>query len=286
MLSEAMELANRVALSDGTPELRRKVQWLVERSTLHQDIHLFTSTGGGHLPGALLLSPSEGPDGYSAELFVDVPFRRQGIGTELIAKAKSSQDIESFRLWNHGHTLSGAAFAVAQGFSIYQQLVIMEIDIGNTVHSPLTHAATSAMNGYQLVPLNRLVAGSNWKNVLNTAYRKNSDYGEIISRSSWFDPELCLLALDINDQMTLGLIIGRRASRDGVPAVEIHAMAVDPKFRGRGVASALVSGAVSRWLSEKSRRVFSYVDKSNAAAASAYVRAHLKPVSDELVYRT
>ena len=283
MLSEAMELANRVALSDGTPELRRKVQWLVERSTFHREVHLITSTSGGHLLGALLLDPSESPVGYSAELFVDVPYRRQGIGTELIAKTKSFQNIESFRLWNHGHTLSGAAFAVAQGFPIYQQLVIMEIDIGDTVHSPLIQAAT---NGYQLVPLNRLVGSSNWKNVLNTAYPKYSDYCEIISQSSWFDPELCLLALNPNDHMTLGLMIGRRASRDGVPAVELHAMAVDPKFRGRGIASALVSGAVSRWLSEKSRRVFSYVDKTNAAAVLAHTRAGLKPLSDELVYRT
>jgi mycothiol synthase len=288
------ELSWRSAL---TPDEQHRVRELIDAATesdrvapvgeqvvrelgLSRTEHLLATDHSGAVVGYLNLTPE------MAELVVDPPARRRGVGTELIRAALERSDGRS-RFWAHGTLPAAEALAASVGLVPVRRLMQMRRSLRDV-------PSADPEAGIEI----RTYAGpsddAELLRVNNAAFSWHPEQGgwtgaDIAERraEAWFDPEGIFLAFEPGSPKLLGFH-WTKVHLDHEGLGEVYIVGVDPAAQGSGLGRLLtvvgVEHLARRLGSAPDPVVMLYVESDNTAAVRTYERLGFTVFSTDTAY--
>jgi mycothiol synthase len=271
-------LLDAVSAADGRPSLP-------EDGSLPGDFrsgeHLL-ATRDGLVVGYTHLDPTGDAFGrLVAELMVRPAVRREGVGTELLARllervgiAADGEQGDTVRVWAHGDQPAAAGLAKRFAFRKVREMYRLRMPLGD------------ALPGYRLpdgVTLRPFVRGQDEDAVTEVnrlAFAWHPEQGALTADDvraaedeCWFDAPGFLLAVD-----GAGRLLGFHwtkvhANVDGGPMGEVYVIGVRPDAQGGGLGRALTLAGL-RYLRDERHvaNVMLYVESDNKPALAVYDR--------------
>jgi mycothiol synthase len=308
-------LSEQVLLSveDGNPESGRDLSDDGTRS-----LHLL-AYDGEHLTGYAHLDLGAGGvhevgDGAAtAELVVDPPSRRKGVGTALVRALEDavtprlgqSRQRPALRLWSHGDLDAARTLALRGGYSKVRELWQMR-------RSLRTDAAAlppvSLREGFRA---RHFVVGRDeeaWLRVNALAFVDHPEQGRITRHDldqrvaqDWFDPSGFILVEDVRGPApvlaashwtkVVGVVpaddprTGRHLAGPAKTEVgEVYVVGVDPAYQGQGLGRTITVLGLEHLRETGLTGAMLYVDADNTAAVATYSRLDFVRSAVDIMY--
>lgn len=269
-------LIDRVTVFDGLRPLSEHVWLHLKEGGDERGRHLIATTGDGCIVGYAHLDVTDPVDGPSAELAVDPPQRRVGLGRTLVERLIELSPDGRLRLWAHGEQAGAAELATSLGFRHARILWQMR----RSLHAPLPR--TTFPPDVAVRPFRPGVDELAWLEVNARAFAHLPDQGgwtledlQRREREPWFSPDGFLVAWR-GDRM-VGFhwtkVHGRTGPGHDHPhqAIgEVYVVAVNPDERGTGLGRTLTVAGLHHLRSLDLSQAMLYVDASNTRAIALY----------------
>ena len=264
-----------------SPTMDRAATQEADADHAGESLHRFVAEEDGRVLGYSYLARSAWhPEGWvQCEVFVQPHARRRGLGSELlrlaVAHAQEGGAV-SMTTWASGTRPEAERFARAHGFEEVQRFVTMTLTVAEADPAPLealvagarargisllTFADTGGTPGARrkLHELNRRLAPLLPGN--GDEFPSFEEYEREIIEADWFRAEGQLIAAD--GERWVGLV-GLGFYEEG-RQLRHEFTAVDPAYRGRGVALALKAWSVQKAAAWGAHEIRTGNDASNAA---------------------
>ncbi|MGA5463242.1 mycothiol synthase [Mycobacterium sp. NPDC050041] len=225
---------------------------------------------GDDIVGYLNLAAASDDAPAMAELVVDPPSRRRGVGSQL-ATAGLAAGGEDARIWAHGNLEPAQATARSLGLVVRRELLQMRRSLRD-LPAPVTS------QGVTITTYSGPADDADLLRVNNAAFAWHPEQGgwtdaDIAERRGepWFDADGLFLGRDD----TTGELLGFHWTKihDG-DLGEVYVVGVDPAAQGRGLGATLTLTGLhhlAKRLSESAEpTVMLYVEADNAAAVNTY----------------
>ncbi|KGN34327.1 mycothiol acetyltransferase [Knoellia sinensis KCTC 19936] len=270
-------------------------------------------------------SPSEGLLGYaavdtsgSAELVVDPPARRQGVGRALLRavfdgdsradfvpdwdtsrRPKASVDVSqsgtksrqvAVGVWAHGNLPAAQALAASAGLVSTRELHVMARAVvsGDVVDPVLPE-------GFSVRAFEPGRDEQAWLEVNGLAFASHPEQGSITladlrdrMAQDWFDPAGFLLVEDTTVTESDGqhpLAAFHWTKREpGSTTGEVYVVGVHPAYQGKGLAGPLTGLGTAYLARQGVEKIELYVDGDNTRALATYRRAGFEDAAIHVVY--
>ncbi|MBV8350130.1 MAG: mycothiol synthase, partial [Mycolicibacterium sp.] len=232
------------------------------------------ATDDGRVVGYLNLAPAGQSAPPMAELAVDPPFRRRGIGSTMIEVAFAKGG-DGTRVWAHGTLEPASKTASALGLTAVREVLQMRRSLRDL--PPVTVSDGVRVRRYagpeddaELVRVNN--AAFSW-------HPEQSGWtaDDIAARRSepWFDADGLFLGFDERTGALLGFH-WTKVHPDEPGLGEVYIVGVDPSAQGRGLGHVLtlvgIHHLASRLSDHPDPTVMLYTEADNAAAVHTYER--------------
>ncbi len=261
------ELIAAATANDGVAPVGDQV--LRELST-DRTRHLL-AVDGDDVVGYLNLTPASAEAPAMAELVVQPPARRRGIGSAMTRTALS--DGSGARIWAHGNLAPARAMAAALGLAAVRELLQMRRPLSDL--PPVTIPPGVRITTYsgprdddELLRVNNAAFAwhpeqSGWT-AADIAQRRGEP---------WFDPGGLFMAVDEQTGSLLGFH-WTKVHNSGLG--EVYVIGVDPVAQGRGLGATLTLVGMHHLAEvlpdEAKPAVMLYVEGDNSAAVKTYQR--------------
>jgi mycothiol synthase len=272
---DALALVRRAAEEDGVSPLSEHVLLHLRYGGDPQARNVLLWRDG-RLAGYGHLDPTDPVEGPAAEMVIDPPYRREGLGLAL-GNALLAEAGDGMRLWAHGELPAAASLAAAAGFGRVRALWQMRRSLQTRIGRP------QLADG---VTVRTFVPGQDedaWVALNHRAFARHPEQGawtradlDLREREPWFDPDGFFLAE--RDGRLAGFhwtkIHGGHPGEPGEhghePIGEVYVVGVDPDERGTGLGRALTLVGLRYLRSRGLAQVMLYVDETNSAAIGLY----------------
>jgi mycothiol synthase len=283
----------------------------------------YLSYAGTHLAGYAHLERGNDGGPATAEVVVDPPHRRQGVGTGLVraveatvaaASARSARSAGSavepveavVQLWSHGDLDSARAFARRGGYSRVRDLWQMRRSLRpDSARLP----AVRLPDGFRA---RHFVVGQDeeaWLKLNARAFADHPEQGRM-TRSDvdrriaepWFDARGLILIEDARDvvpvlaashwtkvaaadELTADPTIHKAEHSTGRTTTgEVYVVGVDPAYQGMGLGTAVTVLGLTYLRDQGLTEAMLYVDGDNRAAVSTYARLAFTRSAADIMY--
>jgi mycothiol synthase len=239
---------------------------------------------GDEILGYLNLAPASEDAPAMAELVVDPPARRRGIGS-LLASAGLAAGGEDARVWAHGNLEPARATARSLGLVVRRELLQMRRSLRD-----LPAPATS--QGVSITTYSGPDDDADLLRVNNAAFAWHPEQGgwtdaDIAERRGepWFDKDGLFLGRDDATGELLGFHWTKVHDED---LGEVYVVGVDPSAQGRGLGATLTLAGLhhlaKRLSGSAQPTVMLYVEADNAAAVNTYRKLGFDVHSVDVAY--
>jgi len=240
----------------------------------------------GALAGYGHLDPTDPVEGPAAEMVIDPPLRRRGLGLVLGRAIAAEAGEAGLRLWAHGELPAAARLATAAGFSRARALWQMRRSLQARIGRPQLA---------EDIRIRTFVPGQDedaWVRLNHKAFSRHPEQGawtiqdlETREREPWFDPGGFFLAerdgtlVGFHWTKIHGARRGPQSANDATferaehahEAIgEVYVVGVDPDARGAGLGRALTLVGLRYLRAQGLSQVMLYVDETNSAAIGLY----------------
>lgn len=262
-------------------------------------VHLTTRDDAGHLVGYAQLDLAVA----TAELVVDPPARRRGLGSALLGAVReaAAEAGATARVWAHGDLPAARALAESAGLSVVRELLKMSLDLPGANGAGATQPATAQPTATETtvpeqsttrsdVRVRPFVIGQDeeaWLRVNARAFADHPEQGRLTSadlrarqREPWFDPAGFLLAETDGDLLAYAWTKVEPGSDEG----ELYVLGVDPDAQGRGLGRLLTALALEHLAARGLRRAVLYTEADNRAAVRTYTSAGFTVARSDVQY--
>jgi mycothiol synthase len=279
-VEQVQALVNRATVADGVRPVSENVSLHLRHGGDQEVRHVLVRVGDrlaafGHLD---VTDQVEGP---SAELVVDPPMRRQGIGSVLVEHLLAAAD-GRLRLWAHGEHPAAAVMAQSLGFRRVRALWQMRRSLAAPLPPPRWP------DGVAVRPFEVGRDEDAWVDLNARAFADHPEQGkwtrtDLARRMSepWFSPAGFFLAE--RDRRLIGFHWtkvhgghehpGRNQPdrpHGHEPIGEVYVVGVDPAEHGQGLGRALTLVGLAHLRALGLPEVLLYVDADNAPAIRLY----------------
>lgn len=306
--SEVLTLAGRAADADGVEAISEAFR-LALGSPRSEVTHVVAYAGE---------SPSEDLLGYaavdstgSAELVVDPPARRQGVGRALLRALFTSDfvprrdtrsaatsvptghevGVGATGVWAHGDLPAARGLAAAEGLVPTRELHMMERPVreGDEVDPALPE-------GFSVRAFEPGRDEQAWLEVNRLAFAAHPEQGSITladlqerMAQDWFDPAGFLLVEDVTvvqdgGAHPLTAFHWTKREPSAPDKGEVYVVGVHPAYQGRGLAGPLTGLGTAHLARQGVTVVELYVDGDNTRALATYRRAGFEDAAIHVVY--
>jgi mycothiol synthase len=298
-VAEVLALAGRAAEHDGVDAISEAFRLALgsPSSSLTHVVAYAGESGSGAVVGYAVRDASG-----SAELVVDPPSRRQGVGRALL---RELLDGGAQGVWAHGNLPAAQGLAAAEGLVPTRELHVMS--------RPLTEAdAVDPVlpEGFSVRTFEPGRDEQAWLEVNGLAFASHPEQGSITlaglherMAQDWFDPAGFLLVEDITATSDGGAHplaafhwtkrepashTGRAHASDSDEGAgrrgEVYVVGVHPAYQGRGLAGPLTGLGTAFLARQGCTEVELYVDGDNTRALATYRRAGFEDTAIHVVY--
>lgn len=276
----------------GAAEQHDGVEALGEQTLLNLNgpgddvVHVTARDDAGRLVGYAQLDLTV----TTAELVVDPPARRRGLGSTLLAAvrgAAAEAGAAAPRVWAHGNLPAARALAESAGLSVVRELWKMSLDLPAG-----TPGGDSARPGHAVTPVRvrPFVVGQDeaaWLRVNARAFADHPEQGRITladlrarQGEPWFDPAGFLLAESDGELLAYAWTKIEPGSSEG----ELYVLGVDPDAQGRGLGRLLTALTLEHLAGRGLRRAVLYTEADNHAAVRTYTSAGFTVARSDVQY--
>ncbi len=267
-------------------------------------VHVTARDDAERLVGYAQLDPGVA----TAELVVDPPARRRGVGTTLLAAVREEAaraGVDAPRVWAHGDLPAARALASRAGMSVVRELWKMSLDLTTgsaQTDGPGTDGAGTGHAAPSDVRVRPFVVGADeeaWLRVNARAFADHPEQGRITlddlrarQGEPWFDAADFLLA----EQAEAGpgdgdpsgdadlLAYAWMKIEPGSDEGELYVLGVDPDAQGRGLGRLLTARSLDHLTDRGLRRAVLYTEADNHAAVHTYTAAGFTVARSDVQY--
>lgn len=283
--AEVRALVARAHAADGTAPVSEQV---LHSLTGDGDEQHLVAVADATIVGYANLVPGHGEHPAMAEVVVDPPHRRHGVGSRLVAAALETGGAGT-RVWAHGNLEPARALAARLGLTPVRELLQLRRPLGEP-----ELPALQVPDGLLLRTYRGPEDDAELLRVNAAAFAWHPEQGRWTERDlaqrrseSWFDPEGVFLAFDEQDpDRLLGFHWTKvHAATADRPAIgEVYVVGIDPEAQGRGLGRLLTLAGL-RYLQECGLgAVLLYVEGDNTAALHTYGRLGFERFHVDLAY--
>lgn len=283
--AEVRALVARAHAADGTAPVSEQV---LHSLTGDGDEQHLVAVADATIIGYANLVPGHGEHPAMAEVVVDPPHRRHGVGSRLVAAALEAGGAGT-RVWAHGNLEPARALAARLGLTPVRELLQLRRPLGEP-----ELPALQVPDGLLLRTYRGPEDDAELLRVNAAAFAWHPEQGRWTERDlaqrrgeSWFDPEGVFLAFDDQDpDRLLGFHWTKvHAATADRPAIgEVYVVGIDPGAQGRGLGRLLTLAGL-RYLQECGLdAVLLYVEGDNTAALHTYGRLGFERFHVDLAY--
>ncbi|WP_067568416.1 mycothiol synthase [Nocardia acidivorans] len=275
----------RATAADGVaPVSEQAVLSLGTDGPAHHLVEQWDDSIGGYAN----VTPAHGEHPAMAEVAVDPRFRKQGIGTGLVAGALEAGG-PGARVWAHGNLPAARAVAKRLGLVVARELWQMRRDLVNTELPELAVPEGLTLRTYAGPSDDAEILRVN-----NAAFDWHPEQGgwterDIAARrgESWFDPAGLFLAVDPADPERILGFHWTKVHSDETPAIgEVYVVGVDPAAQGRGLGRLLTLAGLHHLRERGLGAVLLYTEADNTAAVNTYTKLGFAPAHIDVAYTT
>nr|WP_206025810.1 mycothiol synthase [Rhodococcus sp. 14C212] len=283
--AEVQALVARAHAADGTAPVSEQV---LHSLADEGDVRHLVAVEAAAIVGYATLVPGHGEHPAMAEVVVDPPHRRRGVGTRLVAAALDAGGTGT-RVWAHGDLQSARALAARLGLTPVRELLQLRRPLGEA-----ELPALQVPDGLILRTYRGPEDDAELLRVNAAAFAWHPEQGrwterDVAQRRSepWFDPAGVFLVFDEQDpDRLLGFHWTKvHAGTADQPAIgEVYVVGIDPGAQGRGLGRLLTLAGL-RYLGERGLgAVLLYVEGDNDAALHTYGRLGFERFHVDLAY--
>jgi len=254
------------------------------------------SGGGAHAAAGRVVGYAHVDRGGAvptAQLVVDPPARRRGVGRALLEAAAGDAPGAGappgpLEAWAHGDLPAARALAAAAGFLPVHELWRMAADLVR--HAPAEPAWPAGCTVRRFVPGRDEAA---WLAVNAAAFADHPEQGRWTAhdlgareREPWFDPAGFLLA-HAADGALVGFVwtkVHPAGELADEPVGEVYVLGVAPAAQGAGLGRALTAAGLAYLVGRGLRTAVLWVAGDNAAAIRTYRRAGFERTALDVRY--
>ncbi|CAN7308822.1 mycothiol synthase [Knoellia sp. LjRoot47] len=277
---EVLALAARAAEADGV-------------EAISEAFRLALTSGRGEVTHTLAYS-GQSLAGYaardasgSAELVVDPPSRRHGVGRALL---RSVLDAGASGVWAHGDLPAAQALATSEGLVSTRELHVMERPVRDG-----DDGDPELPEGFSVRAFEPGRDEQAWLDVNRLAFASHPEQGSITLEDlqermaqDWFDPAGFLLVEDTTVTQDGGahpLAAFHWTKREpDSDTGEVYVVGVHPAYQGRGLAGPLTGLGTAHLARSGVTTIELYVDGDNTRALATYRRAGFEDAAVHVVY--
>ena len=256
----------------------------------------------GESPSADLLGYAALDPSGSAELVVDPPARRRGVGRALL---RAVLDAGATGVWAHGDLPAARALAAAEGLVSTRELHVMERPVGEG-----DDVDPQLPEGFSVRAFEPGRDEQAWLEVNGLAFASHPEQGSITlddlrerMGQDWFDPAGFLLVEDTTATSDGGAhplaafhwtkrevrsAAGRAHAANSDEGAgrrgEVYVVGVHPAYQGRGLAGPLTGLGTAYLARQGVTTIDLYVDGDNTRALATYRRAGFEDAAVHVVY--
>ncbi|MFW5473721.1 mycothiol synthase [Knoellia sp. CPCC 206450] len=246
-----------------------------------------TLAHAGPSPSADLLGYAALDPSGSAELVVDPPTRRRGVGRALL---RVLLDAGATGVWAHGDLPAARALATSEGLVPTRELHVMERPVGEG-----DDVDPELPEGFSVRPFEPGRDEQAWLEVNRLAFASHPEQGSITLEDltermgqDWFDAAGFLLVEDTTATSDGGahpLAAFHWTKREvGAQVGEVYVVGVHPAYQGRGLAGPLTGLGTAYLARQGVTTIELYVDGDNTRALATYRRAGFEDAAVHVVY--
>jgi mycothiol synthase len=251
---------------------------------------------GEQILGYAHLEPGRTGESATAEVVVDPPSRRHGVGTALlrVLEDATTPRSDTLQLWSHGDLAGARAFAVGAGYLRVRELWQMRRPLlSETASLP----SVMVPEGFRT---RHFVVGHDeqaWLRLNARAFTDHPEQGRITRNDldrriaePWFDAKGFILIEDVRaappllaaSHWTKVAMAEDAATR---PAQgEVYVVGVDPAYQGRGLGRVITVLGLAHLRRQGLAEAMLYVDADNSVAVATYERLDFTRSAVDIMY--
>lgn len=276
---QILGIAAEAEAADGSPPLSEQFRLSVE-SRDPNVTHVLSYAAEPALSGYAQVRAGSGDEPPSAELVVAPGWRRQGVGSALLAALP-----QDARVWSHATGPAAAAadaFARAMGREPVRSLHVM----GRSLVDGSPWPAAAVPERYSVRPFEPGRDEDAWVAVNAAAFAAHPEQGALTRgdleqrmAQPWWDPEGFILIVEesvsatddtADDTDWIAAFHWTKVDPPEGDTGEVYAVGVSPDRQGQGLGKAVTILGLDHLRSRGLRDVILYVDEENVAAVRTY----------------